>query len=298
MSYMTKIVIFGNGQAPIETIEFLRGFCEVLVVVDTQDKAEDYWQLSLEKYCKDNSVRYLKPIKFLDKEFLANLRRFYPDLILSIQTRKLIKKEIIDLVDGEIFNVHFAALPKNRGCYPGLWHILNGDKYAGITLHKLTEGIDDGAIIDQIRKEIAVTDTTRSLYEWCACNTYILVKRNIEALIAKRYKAQQQNDKEASYYSRNSVNFENLYINWNKTGDEVARYIQAFIFPPLQYPLARIDKEEINIEGVSLISKKKRVDICGTILSSKGKFAEVQVADGSIVVKCNRKLKKGEIVYI
>lgn len=299
---MAKIVFFGNGQAPIESIIFLKNqLHQLLIIVDPKDDGCDSWQKSLLKYCNNNNLFFLQPTSLKDEVLLTRLREFAPDIILSIQCRQIIQREIIDLVNGEIFNFHFADLPQNRGCYPLLWHILNGDKFAGLALHKITEGIDDGPIIDKVKKEITIDDTTKSLYLWCIEQTFVLMQKNINLLIQKQYKELIQDIKTACYYSRSSVNFENLFINWNKPAKEVARFIQAFIFPPFQFPQTRFKKDIISISRVINIKTNKRKTMPGTILSVNLNQAEVQTGDGAIVVEIHNvkdDLKPDSMFYL
>ena len=256
---MAKIVLFGNGQAPIKSIVLLKNqLHQLLIIVDPKDDGCDSWQKSLLKYCTNNNLSFLQPNSFKDEEFLTQIKEFAPDIIFSIQCRHIIQREIIDLVNGEIFNFHFADLPQNRGCYPLLWHILNGDKFAGLSLHKITEGIDDGPIIDKVKMKITLDDTTKSLYLWCIEQTLALMKKNINILINKQYIEIKQDKKKACYYSRNSVNFENSFINWNKSRIEVSRFIQAFHFPPFQFSQTRFNNEIIPVSRVIKIKPKKR----------------------------------------
>ena len=60
-------------------------------------------------------------------------------------------------------NFHYGLLPQCRGPHPILWHLLNNDKEAGITLHKMDAGIDTGEIILQEKTAIAHNDTYGTL---------------------------------------------------------------------------------------------------------------------------------------
>ncbi len=296
-----KIAIFANGKAAIPSINFLRDKqYDILVIVDPDDNGEDSWQPSLKSYCSKNKISFLSPSSFRNNDFLEKLSAFMPSIIFSIQCRKIIKKEIIDMVKGEIFNFHFADLPKNRGCYPGLWHLLN-DEYIGVTLHKLTEGIDDGPIIDKIKKKITLADTGRSVYEWCCEQVLPLLKRNLTNLVEKSYKAVKQSDTFSNYYSRYSLDFSNLFIDWNQDGKKIAKYIQTFIFPPFQFPKTRYAAQEMTVVGVIKITKKKRKAFPGKIISIKKNGIEVAVKNGSITIciaESGQKVSKGGYFYL
>lgn len=299
---MAKIVIFGNGEAPIKSINYLiNENHSLLIVVDPQDTGTDTWQKSLLKYCRENNIFFVQPVSIGSENLYARLKKFTPEVIFSIQCRSLIKKDIIHIVDGEIFNFHFANLPKNRGCYPGFWHIISGDKYAGITLHKLTTGIDDGEILDKEKKKILCTDTTKSIYFWCIQKVEKLLKRNLQNILQKSYKTRKQDSFKASYYSRNSVRFDNLFVNWNQSGERIARFIQAYTFPPLQLPKTRFNGTVIEISAVISISMKKQKYMPGTVLSFKKNQIEAQTEDGSILVEVNtntEKIESQKLLYL
>ena len=61
------------------------------------------------------------------------------------------KKKIIERVRGGIFSTHAGILPNFRGVDTNKWSILSGNKFVGITLYKLDEGVDTGKIIKVIK---------------------------------------------------------------------------------------------------------------------------------------------------
>lgn len=81
------------------------------------------------------------------------------DLIVSFGYRYIIQKHIIDLVGGNIINLHISYLPWNRGSDPNLWSFLE-DTPKGVSIHFIDEGIDTGDIICQSKVEINLKDST------------------------------------------------------------------------------------------------------------------------------------------
>jgi len=49
----------------------------------------------------------------------------------------------------EVLNVHLAPLPKYRGRHPMHWALINGESVFGVTIHRMDEGFDSGAILWQ-----------------------------------------------------------------------------------------------------------------------------------------------------
>ena len=92
----------------------------------------------------------------------AELSRY--DVGISYGYRHILKKPQIDAVKYGIYNCHIAPLPDGRGAMPNVWGII--DKWgAGVTIHKIDEGIDTGSIVAQRRVWVYPTDTGKSLYD-------------------------------------------------------------------------------------------------------------------------------------
>lgn len=70
-------------------------------------------------------------------------------------------------VDSEfpMVNIHPSLLPEGRGSWPMPVSILRGDKYSGVTIHKIAEGFDTGDILLQRRFEISVEENLKSFMD-------------------------------------------------------------------------------------------------------------------------------------
>jgi methionyl-tRNA formyltransferase len=99
---------------------------------------------------------------------LELLRSYKPDLLVSILGNEIFKKELIDLAPKGCINLHTALLPKYRGLMPSFWVMKNDEKYTGVSVFFVDEGIDSGPIIIQEKIEIGnktqqelITDTKK-----------------------------------------------------------------------------------------------------------------------------------------
>jgi|TARA_B100001540_G_C15781281_1_gene631155 methionyl-tRNA formyltransferase len=82
------------------------------------------------------------------------IEMYSPDLLVSIQGNEIFKKSIIKLAKKGCINLHTALLPKYRGLMPTFWALKNNEKYTGVSVFFVDEGIDSGPIIFQKRIEI------------------------------------------------------------------------------------------------------------------------------------------------
>ena len=76
---------------------------------------------------------------------------------------KIISKDFIKKFDGKIINIHPSLLPKYKGLNTHYRAIANKDKFAGCTVHYVTEKLDSGKIIMQKKIKVAANDNPVSL---------------------------------------------------------------------------------------------------------------------------------------
>lgn len=116
------------------------------------------------KFIKTNSVKKLlnrHGIKIIElksninsEDSLNIIKKNNPDLLISIAGNEIFKKDLIEMAPKGCLNLHSALLPKYRGLLPTFWVLKNNEKYTGVSVFYVDEGIDSGPIIVQKRIEI------------------------------------------------------------------------------------------------------------------------------------------------
>jgi methionyl-tRNA formyltransferase len=98
-----------------------------------------------------------------DTDFLQSISGHDADLFISVACPIIFKKELIKLPKLGCINIHNAPLPKYRGMLPNFWQLYHNEKESGITVHRISEGIDAGDIIAQRYVPILSGETLDSL---------------------------------------------------------------------------------------------------------------------------------------
>jgi methionyl-tRNA formyltransferase len=93
------------------------------------------------------------------------LTGYDPDVLLVYGFNWRLPREVLELPRFGVLNVHPSALPKYRGPSPVLWAIRNGDRYMGITVHRMTTRIDAGPILAQV-DDIPIPDEVTNQAVW------------------------------------------------------------------------------------------------------------------------------------
>jgi len=104
-----------------------------------------------------------KNIKDTEKKILNLLRKEKINFICLAGFMKIISKNFIKKFEGKIINIHPSLLPKYKGLNTHRRAIANKDKFAGCTVHYVTEKLDSGKIIMQKKIKICATDNVVSL---------------------------------------------------------------------------------------------------------------------------------------
>lgn len=76
------------------------------------------------------------------------IKNMNPDIIISYNYNYIISSDVIELMNGNIINMHISYLPWNRGFSPNLWSFID-DTPKGVTIHYIDEELDKGRIIAQ-----------------------------------------------------------------------------------------------------------------------------------------------------
>ena len=109
------------------------------------------------------SVPVAQPESINTPEGLAQLREMRPDLIVVAAYGQILSRDVLTVPTVGTINVHASLLPKYRGAAPVAYAILNGEAKTGVTIIKVTPGLDSGDMILQESLDILPDDTTGTL---------------------------------------------------------------------------------------------------------------------------------------
>jgi len=91
-------------------------------------------------------------IHILTKTNLANelktlIKQYDAQMLLTLTFGWMIPAEILTLLPNRCINFHFGLLPKYKGADPIFWQLFNTEKTGGLTVHVMTEVVDEGPVI-------------------------------------------------------------------------------------------------------------------------------------------------------
>ena len=83
-------------------------------------------------------------------ELVARAKAMAPDAVVSVMFMDIVPKAMIAAFKGKLLNIHPSLLPAYRGASPILNMLWDEkiDEFSGLTLHEISAGIDEGAIVE------------------------------------------------------------------------------------------------------------------------------------------------------
>lgn len=155
---------------------------------------------------------------------LSDVKTICPELIISYNYKSIIKKDIIDFVNGNIINLHISYLPWNRGVSPNIFSFLENTK-KGVTIHFIDEGLDTGDIIAQKEVELSAEETLASTYEKLNYEIQQLFKITFESYYNWNNMRRPQDEGGSKHTINDYKKILPLIDNWNmKVKDLTAKY--------------------------------------------------------------------------
>ena len=210
-----KVVFMGTPDFSVGTLKaIVEAGHEVAAVVTQPDKPKgrggamsfsDVKQAAIEL-----GLLVLQPKRARDEEFVNELRKINPDVIVVVAFGQILSKEILDMPKYGCVNVHASLLPKYRGASPIQWAVIDGCEYSGVTTMMMNEGIDTGDILLVEKVKLDSKETGGSLFDKLSGVGAALLVKTLDELEKGTVKPVKQNETEATHVKMLDKSFGNI----------------------------------------------------------------------------------------
>lgn len=172
-------------------------------------------------------ISRVKHINDLESDFVATPA----NTIFVVGWSQLISPTILSATKRGCVGTHPSLLPKNRGRAAIPWHILNQEKYGGLSLFYLQPTVDSGKIIAQKRFKLRSNETASSYYDkLCDIGPQLLVA-HFDAIVSGNVKGKTQKESAASYLLvRRKIDSKLLFTQPSEVCERLIRAV-ATIYP-------------------------------------------------------------------
>jgi methionyl-tRNA formyltransferase len=237
LSAKPRILFFGYSEVGHECLDLLlaRGDNVVALFTHEDNPNEKIWFKTPAVAARAQGIPIFTPEK-LTPEWRERIAALKPDLILSVYYRNMISTKVLGLAPLGAFNMHGSLLPKYRGRAPINWAVLHGETRIGMTLHRMVQAPDAGAVVDQAGVEIGPRDTAEQAFRKVLPCARRVLERQIDALLAGRAKETPQDESQVTYFGGRKP--EDGRIDWHQASVGIFNLVRAVTDP---YPGAFTD---------------------------------------------------------
>ena len=210
------------------------------------------------------------PESMKSDEAIAQFQSLDLDAAIVVAYGQILKTEVLEAPELGCFNLHGSMLPRWRGAAPIQRAIMSGDKQTAVQVMRMSEGLDEGAIILSEVLDIYPSDTAASLSERMSHTGAALWSRALAAI--ERGGAQEVEQVGEVTYAKKITPAE-ARIDWSRPASEVDCHIRGLSpFPGAWF--------EVEHEGEPVRIKA----LLSEVVDGAGKAGELQ--DQDLTIAC------------
>jgi methionyl-tRNA formyltransferase len=179
----------------------------------------------VEREARRLGLKVLTPKTLKTEEAQAEFRAFNADAAVVVAYGLILPKAILETPRLGCFNVHASLLPRWRGAAPINRAVMAGDAESGVTIMRMDEGLDTGAMAMVDRTPITLDMTAGELHDVLARLGADLMARALFALERGSLTLTPQPQAGVTYAEK--ISKEETRIDWTKPWQEVHNHIRG-----------------------------------------------------------------------
>jgi methionyl-tRNA formyltransferase len=147
------------------------------------------------------------------------------DLAIVVAYGHILPKWMLDSCPSGVWNLHFSLLPRWRGAAPVNHALLAGDEETGVSLMRLTPGMDEGPVLAQSHRDIGQQDTAEGLLAKLALDAADLLMDELPRLLCGCAKPVEQRHELATYAPK--LHRDMGRLDWRRPAADLHRQVRA-----------------------------------------------------------------------
>ena len=278
-----KLIYMGTPLFSLAPLKALKehGFEITLLITQPDRRRGRKMQITyseLKTYALENDIEVFQPEDANSHESIEKIKNTDADVIVVASYGQIIKEEILYMKKYHAINIHASLLPKYRGAAPVQAAIINEDKVTGITLMKMSKGLDTGNML--MTREIVISNDDTA-------DTLTMKLSNLGAEMIVEYLAgldtfdegTPQDDSKSSYVRM--IKKEDAFIDFSESASKTEHIIRAMQPWPVAFTTYKGENMKIFSAAIVKDTSEKKI---GTILNVNEDGILIKCKDDAIII--------------
>ena len=276
---MPKLLFLGSKQAGLVALKKVleevpvECFAGVLCPDDSGDERSE------QKAFISLASNYSIPLSIVktSAEACELVRHYEPDTVLVHGWYRMLA--VSSFPGTRFLGFHYSLLPEYRGNVPLVWQIINGRERLGVSFFLLTDGMDDGEIVDQRAFTLDVGESVSDAIEKANALVLEILDNFLPRWMTGSVVSRPQADAPASYCGLR-LPFDGL-IDWKESPVRIHNFIRAQARP---YPgaFSRMPDGRILRFWKSEIEHRQFYGVPGSVVEIDSGFVVIACGSGAL----------------
>ena len=180
----------------------------------------------VKRYAEEIGIPLHQPATLREPSAVAAFAALKPDILIVAAYGLILPQEILDIPSVACVNVHASVLPRWRGAAPIQAAILAADRTSGVTLMRMTAGLDCGPVYSEVITEIGDTETAGGLHDRLAVLGGQLLVGDLPKILADAIEPTEQDEALATYAGK--IHKSDAELDWNLSAELLQRHVRAY----------------------------------------------------------------------
>ena len=249
-----RVAFLGTPAAALPPLKALAELCDVQAVFCKPDRPQGRGRVigptQVKLAARELSLEAHQPERWNCEAARSLWDSLKIDMALVVAYGHILPSWMLDSCKLGVWNLHFSLLPRWRGAAPVNHAILAGDDETGVSLMKITPGLDAGPVLAQCRRPITTESIADSLLADLAEEAADLLRANLSAMLRGKTEVVPQDENLATLAPK--LKKEMARLDLTKEAIELHRQIRAL--QPWPGAEIHLGDTTIKIIGVGSIS--------------------------------------------
>ena len=248
-----KILYAGSSQSSSLILESLiAGSNKVVGVISQPDRRSKRRASAEPSYvssvAEKNGVNVYKPQR-LDESFKKAILNLNFDILLVAAYGKILPEWLLQAPSKDSINIHYSLLPKYRGASPIQSALLNGEKITGISIMRMTAGLDEGPVFVFHTQEILNSDNKNTLEKKLTSLSIKNIEKDLSNIYLDKIVPIKQDVKNISYCKKIDKLSGSITFDQEEADNIIKKYKAYYGWPGIYFNWKDL---KIKIHGIAM----------------------------------------------